>query len=104
VKNNQVIGRTGKGRSAGIGFDLNDYMFGSSCVQCGECMVSCPTSAITFKPIGGVKAQLNGSNAEIIPIAEWKRDPLFVEMPAKFLLWQRHLVLRRKLHAGDVLC
>ena len=104
VKNNQVIGRTGKGRSAGIGFDLNDYMFGSSCVQCGECMVSCPTSAITFKPIGEVKAQLNGSNAEIIPIAELKRDPLFAELPAKFLLWQRHLVLRRKLHAGDVLC
>ncbi len=104
VKNNQVIGRTGKGRSAGIGFDLNDYMFGSSCVQCGECMVSCPTSAITFKPIGEVRAQANGGNGEVIPIAELKRDPLFAEVPAKFLLWQRHLVLRRQLQAGNVLC
>jgi len=104
VKNNFVIGRTGKGRSAGIGFDLNNHMFGSSCVQCGECMVSCPTSAITFRPIGEVKAKVNGGNAEVIPIKELKRDPLFAEVPAKFLLWQRHLVLRRRLRAGDVLC
>ncbi len=104
VKNNFVIGRTGKGRSAGIGFDLNNYMFGSSCVQCGECMVSCPTSAITFRPIGEVKAKVNGGNAEVIPIKELKQDPFFAEMPAKFLLWQRHLVLRRRLHAGEVLC
>jgi len=105
VKNNFVIGRTGKGRSAGIGFDLNNFMFGSSCVQCGECMVSCPTSAITFRPIGEVKAKVNGSgNAEVIPIEELKQDPLFAEVPAKFLLWQRHLVLRRRLRAGEVLC
>jgi predicted molibdopterin-dependent oxidoreductase YjgC len=51
VKNNHVIGRTGKGAAAGIGFDLNDRMGESGCVQCGECMVSCPTSAITFRPL-----------------------------------------------------
>ena len=55
VMENHVIGRTGKGVNAGIGFDLNDEMGGSSCVQCGECMVSCPTTAITFKPVGQVK-------------------------------------------------
>jgi predicted molibdopterin-dependent oxidoreductase YjgC len=36
VKNNNIIGRTGKGRMAGIGFDLNDKMFESNCVQGGE--------------------------------------------------------------------
>src|ERR1043166_3630222 len=50
VMQNHVIGRTGKGNTAGIGFDLNDPMGESTCVQCGECMVSCPTPAITFKP------------------------------------------------------
>src|SRR5262245_52072315 len=46
VKENNIIGRTGKGANAGVSFDLNDPMGGSGCVQCGECMVSCPTSAI----------------------------------------------------------
>jgi CRP-like cAMP-binding protein len=103
VKSNHVIGRTGKGRSAGIGFDLNDKMFESSCVQCGECMVSCPTSAITFKPVGEVKSR-TGGEAEVVPVEELKKDPLFAAVPAKFLLWQKGLVLRRKLKAGDVLC
>ena len=55
VKKNNVINRTGKGASAGIGFDLDDPMGQSSCVQCGECMVSCPTSAITFRPVAQVR-------------------------------------------------
>src|SRR6478672_3404525 len=55
VMGNDVIGRTGKGANAGIGFDQNKPMGKSSCVKCGECMVSCPTSAITFKPVGQIK-------------------------------------------------
>ena len=55
VKKNNVIGRTGKGASAAMGFDLDDPIGKSSCVQCGECMVSCPTTAITFKPIEKVR-------------------------------------------------
>jgi Fe-S-cluster-containing hydrogenase component 2 len=103
VKNNHVIGRTGKGRMAGIGFDLNDKMFESSCVQCGECMVSCPTSAITFKPAGEVRNK-NGSAGEIVPLAELREDDLFKGVPPKFLLWQKGLVLRRRLKANDFLC
>ncbi len=103
VKNNHVIGRTGKGQTAGIGFDLNEKMFESSCVQCGECMVSCPTSAITFKPAGEVRNQA-GPAAEVVPLAELKRDPLFDGVPAKFLLWQKGLVLRRSLKPNDYLC
>ena len=103
VKNNHIIGRTGKGRMAGIGFDLNDKMFESNCVQCGECMVSCPTSAITFKPAGEVRNK-NGSVGEVVPLAELRQHKLFRGVPAKFLLWQKGLVLRRRLKADDYLC
>ena len=103
VKNNLVIGRTGKGRTTGIGFDLNDAMFESSCVQCGECMVSCPTSAITFKPLKEIRFSI-GPAAEIIQLAELRRDPLFAQIPPKFLLWQKGLVVRRRFNAGEFLC
>lgn len=104
VMENNVIGRTGKGPSAGIGFDLNDWMGDSSCVQCGECMVSCPTTAITFKPVAQVKTVAKDRNAEVLPAAEILRDPLFVGIPPKFLLWQQGLVVRRNVRAGQVLC
>ena len=103
VKNNNVIGRTGKGWHASIGFDLNNRMFESSCVQCGECMVSCPTTAITFRPIKQISSK-KGPVAEAVPLAELKKDPLFEGVPIKLLLWQKGLVLRRILKAGDVLC
>ncbi|HMD39662.1 MAG TPA: 2Fe-2S iron-sulfur cluster-binding protein, partial [Candidatus Acidoferrum sp.] len=39
IKNNFVLGRMGKGYSAGIAFDLNAPMGDSTCISCGECMV-----------------------------------------------------------------
>ena len=45
IKQNHVIGRMGKGYTARIAFDLDVPMGSSSCVACGECMVSCPTGA-----------------------------------------------------------
>jgi formate dehydrogenase major subunit len=51
VQSNEVIGRTGKGYTARIGFDLDDPMGASTCVTCGECVAACPTGAITNKPI-----------------------------------------------------
>src|SRR5690606_15265495 len=48
VKRNFVIGRTGKGYTTRIGFDLDTPMGESSCVRCGECMISCPTGALTL--------------------------------------------------------
>src|SRR2546426_12015159 len=53
VKNNFVLGRMGKGYSAGIAFDLNSPMGDSTCISCGECMVSCPTGALTNKGVVG---------------------------------------------------
>jgi NADH:ubiquinone oxidoreductase subunit F (NADH-binding)/NADH:ubiquinone oxidoreductase subunit E/NAD-dependent dihydropyrimidine dehydrogenase PreA subunit len=52
VRQHHVIGRTGKGSETLIGFDLNVPMRESSCVECGECLISCPTSAITaLRPV-----------------------------------------------------
>jgi Fe-S-cluster-containing hydrogenase component 2 len=104
VMENHVIGRTGKGNTAGIGFDLNDPMGQSTCVQCGECMVSCPTTAITFKPVATVKPVRREGRAKILSAAELLRDPVFDGVPPKFLLWQQGLVVRRQLRRGQVVC
>ena len=51
IQNNDVIGRTGKGANAHIGFDLNLPMGNSTCVSCGECASVCPTGALFNKPL-----------------------------------------------------
>jgi formate dehydrogenase major subunit len=51
IQNNDVIGRSGKGYTAKIAFDLDAPMGESSCVACGECMAVCPTGALVNKPI-----------------------------------------------------
>ena len=104
VQKNDVIGRTGKGAGAGISFDLNDPMGESSCVQCGECMVSCPTSAILFKPGARVKISAQDRSKNFLAPSELTSDPLFAGISPKFLLWQQGLVVRRTLRKGDVLC
>jgi formate dehydrogenase major subunit len=54
IQGNDVIGRSGKGYSTRIAFDLNDPMGESSCVTCGECVAACPTGALTNKPLHDV--------------------------------------------------
>ncbi|HEX2262134.1 MAG TPA: molybdopterin-dependent oxidoreductase, partial [Pseudonocardiaceae bacterium] len=54
IQNNDVIGRSGKGYTTRIAFDLNDPMGASSCVTCGECVAACPTGALTNKPINNI--------------------------------------------------
>jgi formate dehydrogenase major subunit len=54
IQGNDVIGRSGKGYSTRIAFDLNDPMGQSSCVTCGECVAACPTGAITNKAINNI--------------------------------------------------
>ena len=51
IQSNNVIGRSGKGFAAQIGFDLNNPMGESTCVSCGECVASCPTGALTQQAI-----------------------------------------------------
>src|SRR6516165_365697 len=54
IQGNDVIGRSSKGYSTRIAFDLSDPMGASSCVSCGECVASCPTGALTNKPINNI--------------------------------------------------
>ncbi len=54
IQGNDVIGRSGKGYTARIAFDLDDPMGESSCVTCGECVAACPTGALVNKPIRDV--------------------------------------------------
>ncbi len=104
VQENHVIGRTGKGANAGISFDLNEPMGSSGCVQCGECMVSCPTSAITFKPGARISVPAGDRTTQIVPSGELLSDPIFADISPKFLLWQQGLVVRRRFKAGQLVC
>jgi len=103
IQGNNVIGRINKGVASAIGFDLDVEMGKSTCVQCGECMISCPTSSITFRPVGKVKTEVGGSSTEV-SLPELLKEPLFDGIPAKFLLWQSNLVLRRPIKTAEVLC
>ena len=49
IQCNEVIGRTGKGATARIAFDLDQPMGQSTCVACGECVAVCPTGALVGK-------------------------------------------------------
>lgn len=52
VQSNEVLGRTGKGYTAGIAFDLDAPMGESTCVSCGECAAACPTGALVDRALG----------------------------------------------------
>jgi Fe-S-cluster-containing hydrogenase component 2 len=49
VKPFKVIGHTGRGYGTRISFDLDSIKRDSTCVQCGECMNSCPTGALSLR-------------------------------------------------------
>ncbi|HEY6945074.1 MAG TPA: cyclic nucleotide-binding domain-containing protein [Candidatus Acidoferrum sp.] len=103
VKNNFVLGRMGKGYSAGIAFDLNAPMGDSTCISCGECMVSCPTGALTNKGLAGTVIAA-GTNAEIFEAEELLRIPVFKGVSGTFLELNRGAIVKRRLHKGEVIC
>jgi Fe-S-cluster-containing dehydrogenase component/CRP-like cAMP-binding protein len=115
VKENFVIGRNRKGYHAQIGFDLGDAMGESSCVACGECMLSCPTGALTLNRDRGVIPELPERlrpvrgrlrHAASVPTVEdLQRIPLFASLPYKQLEWfiAYKSIIRRELSPGDVL-
>jgi CRP-like cAMP-binding protein/Fe-S-cluster-containing dehydrogenase component len=103
IKNNFVLGRMGKGYSAGIAFDLNSPMGESACISCGECMVSCPTGALTNKSVAGT-AIAAGSGAQPLTSEELHRLPLFAGVSGTFLELNRGAILKRRFRAGEVIC
>lgn len=110
VKQNMVISRSGKGYTAHISFDLNNPMGNSSCVSCGECMISCPTDALTFKT---KRVVLSDWQKEMVaqhncrPVdAETLRalHPMFRVVPYKFLEWNASAAIIRPVKAGEIIC
>src|ERR1700740_2142073 len=103
VKNNFVLGRMGKGYSAGIAFDLNAPMGDSTCISCGECMVSCPTGALTNKGAAGTAISA-GEGTEIFEAEELLQIPVFNGVSGTFLELNRGAIVKRRFRAGEIIC
>jgi Fe-S-cluster-containing hydrogenase component 2/CRP-like cAMP-binding protein len=101
VKDNHVISRTGKGYRTKISFDLDVPMGKSSCIGCGECMISCPTGALTLKT-SPIQASMP-PGAEPVSPEELRDHPLFAGIPFKFLQWNSYGVVRRRVPARQTL-
>ena len=120
VKQNFVIGRTGKGYATRIGFDLADPMGDSSCVECGECMLACPTTALTFRepveksdwfleqvggenPVTGQRWPGFAGKSAVTP-AEMDQNELLRTLPWRYREWNQYAVVRWRLAPGRELC
>ncbi len=103
IKNNFVLGRMGKGYSAGIAFDLNAPMGDSTCISCGECMVSCPTGALTNKGVAGT-AIAAGRDAQSLTAEELHKLPVFAGVSGTFLELNRGAIVKRRFRKGEVIC
>jgi Fe-S-cluster-containing hydrogenase component 2/CRP-like cAMP-binding protein len=99
VRHNNVLGRKGKGYEVGIAFDLNDPMGDSSCISCGECMVSCPTGALTNKTV--VPSELPDGKA--VDTSFVKQLPYFEGISSTFLELNRNAIVLRRFKAGEAI-
>ncbi len=99
IRHNDVLGRRGKGFMAGIAFDTNLPMGNSSCVSCGECMVSCPTGALTNKSV--VRTVLPG---EPVSVDELLQLSYFQKVSGTFLELNKNAVVRRHYRRGEIVC
>jgi CRP-like cAMP-binding protein/flavoprotein len=100
VKQNFVIGRTGKGYQAGIAFDTDVPMASSTCVGCGECMVSCPTGALTNKHVLDVELP----TGQVMTAADLQQMDMFKRMSGTFLDLNRGAVVKRTFRPGEIIC
>ena len=94
-----VLGRRGKGYNADIAFDANKPMGSSLCVSCGECMVSCPTGALTNKST--VKADLGGDPVDVEDLLQL---PYFHNVSGTFLELNKNAVVTRHFRKGEIIC
>jgi CRP-like cAMP-binding protein/formate hydrogenlyase subunit 6/NADH:ubiquinone oxidoreductase subunit I len=96
-----VIGRVGKGMLTSIGFDNGLLMKASDCVNCGECMISCPTGAITYT--GQPPQRLAGPELSVndilnIPLMEKAR------VSSAFVSRSQGGIAVRRFRKGEVIC
>ena len=103
VRSNFVLGRMGKGYAADIAFDLNSPMGDSTCISCGECMVSCPTGALTNKGVVGTAIAV-GSGAEGFEAEDLLTIPVFQGVSGTFLELNRGAIVKRRFRKGELIC
>jgi CRP-like cAMP-binding protein/flavoprotein len=103
IRENFVLGRMGKGVTAGIAFDNNAPMGDSSCVSCGECMVSCPTGALTNKLVAQTRIART-PDSEPVPLEVLQELPFFQGVSGTFLSLNRNAVVRRHFKPGEIIC
>lgn len=99
VAHNEVIGRMGKGNLTSISFDDNKPMGDSSCVNCGWCMISCPTGAITYN--AGVQPKMSGAPLTVV---EMKEMELFQGVSSEFLKRSEGGIVVRQFAKGEMIC
>lgn len=104
IRDNQVLGRMGKGYKATIAFDLNKPMGSSSCVACGECMVSCPTGALTNRAVVQAGPWEGEQDVQPIDADELSQLELFSGIAPPFLRFNEKAIVRRKFKKGDLIC
>ena len=107
VKPFSIVSHTGRGHETRITFDLDVPLRESGCVSCGECAISCPTGALSFR--GTVYQDRDpwadqAMKPKTVKAAELRKLPLFARIPFAFLTWNEGAVGRRTLKDGDVLC
>src|SRR6202042_86984 len=102
VRENFVLGRMGKGATTRIAFDNNLPMGESSCVSCGECMVSCPTGALTNKIVN--QTQIAAPGAESVALEQLHELPFFKNVSGTFLSRNRNAVVKRHFKRGEIIC
>ena len=117
IKHNDVMARDVKVYQTKIALDTNLPMLESSCVSCGECVISCPTDALQFRPLviekqiqklsediqKGSKTS-SGNSVEVLSPEQMLNIPIFSGIPYKFLQFNGGACVRRILKPGDVLC
>lgn len=106
VAGEHVITRSGKGAAASIAFDNDEPMGGSSCVNCGWCMVSCPTGAITYTGVATAGGDGNSRLGVTIEPEDLKRNKSdwFGGVAIEFLRRSRGGVRERRYAPGEVIC
>jgi CRP-like cAMP-binding protein/Fe-S-cluster-containing dehydrogenase component len=100
IRHNFVLARRGKGYQAGISFDDNLPMATSSCVSCGECMVCCPTGALTNKKV--IDTNLGQGNA--VTLQELQQVDVFRSVSGTFLNLNSNAIQKRTYKAGEIIC
>src|ERR1700682_4760489 len=103
IKNNFVLGRMGKGYGTDISFDLNAPMGDSTCISCGECMVSCPTGALTNKGVTGTSIAVE-SDAGRLSAEDVHKLPVFAGISGTFLDLNRGAIVKRHFRPGEIIC